>query len=715
MRRKESNVFERFSIYIGKTAPLKENPRLIDDKTLRIRASITLLLILGVSTAGIIYSLLFANDLNYVAYACIFGAVCILFLALDFFDTFEIFQETFETAFCGNGQTVWFGLFAVLGFVDYIMIGLADDEIIKGETVTWIINVLFWICVPLAFATWIAYWKTFSFYCSEKSWMHALFYLTIVGYIIIALCRWIRPCLSDDTTSWHRSHDLNKILKAIAGVLTLMFLFCVVLGGLCIAAFAEFVKVSQNLGIQYAIILFCILSMAIMLTPLAPGSIVDVCGGFVFVQLLSNDLDFFASWIIGIVSAILLHYCGACAQWFIGSMPCVQIWANKTLPVEMLAASDAVLRDANWFKVGLVGYIFMDTANGLNQGRINMEFWTQLFSEWPSIPNAFGLVSLGATIAAQALELSGTDWAVVAVPLFILVSTLIQTFGATFGARAMGNSVDTVDYWTSREKWTMMQFLQQDGYMATKQGWQNDVFNLVSRSAYTVALELDPESQSANDNDAASNSDSQTILFDQVDPVHKKYLKTRDSTKDAQKRIEIFENYRQQLVSIREQHYENFDSCKKACVEKGWLIHEPIQNQTVGFFELTKDENELPIWKRNLWISLIVIMTITFWASFVGIYWQSDIKIAIRQGIKVLNDVDAYAWVSFILFIVCYIFINHREIISGSKSMGKTFMFLIFGCKINQDVETGFPTPTFENSPKTIDEKQLFAVEDRKQ
>ena len=29
----------------------------------------------------------------------------------------------------------------------------------------------------------------------------------------------------------------------------------------------------------------------------------------------------------------------------------------------MLAASDAVLREANAFKVGIIGYIFMDTAN----------------------------------------------------------------------------------------------------------------------------------------------------------------------------------------------------------------------------------------------------------------------------------------------------------------------------------------------------------------
>jgi hypothetical protein len=30
----------------------------------------------------------------------------------------------------------------------------------------------------------------------------------------------------------------------------------------------------------------------------------------------------------------------------------------------MLAASDTVLKEANWIEVGLVGQVFMDTANG---------------------------------------------------------------------------------------------------------------------------------------------------------------------------------------------------------------------------------------------------------------------------------------------------------------------------------------------------------------
>ncbi len=69
----------------------------------------------------------------------------------------------------------------------------------------------------------------------------------------------------------------------------------------------------------------------------------------------------------------------------------VQFYLNRTLPPELLAASDSALETANCGTVGLIASIFL--------GRINMRFWTQLCSEWSCIPNAFADVSLSATHA----------------------------------------------------------------------------------------------------------------------------------------------------------------------------------------------------------------------------------------------------------------------------------------------------------------------------
>ena len=160
------------------------------------------------------------------------------------------------------------------------------------------------------------------------------------------------------------------------------------------------------------------------------GSIVDACGGFVFAQVLviNAGMSIWAAWGIGFVAVVCLHFIGACAQWWIGSWRAVQIWGNSNLPVELLAASDAVLRTANFIKVGLVGFIFMDTANGLNQGRINMEFCTQFWSEYANIPNGFALVSLGASIAADGMNNYShlASFTTVAIPLLLLLATFVQ-------------------------------------------------------------------------------------------------------------------------------------------------------------------------------------------------------------------------------------------------------------------------------------------------
>ena len=49
-------------------------------------------------------------------------------------------------------------------------------------------------------------------------------------------------------------------------------------------------------------------------------------------------------------------------QRWIGTWPCVQIYANRVFPPELLAASDAVLEGAGIVTVGIIGYVFMDTS-----------------------------------------------------------------------------------------------------------------------------------------------------------------------------------------------------------------------------------------------------------------------------------------------------------------------------------------------------------------
>jgi len=259
------------------------------------------------------------------------------------------------------------------------------------------------------------------------------------------------------------------VLNGVLNVISFLFVFLVLLAGIGIPLFSEFGQNADKMGTTLAFALLIVLSMIVMLTPLAPGNIVDVCGGFVIVQILIRQgLVFEEAWLVAWLTVVALHYTGACAQWFIGMQPCVQAWGNATLPVPMLAASDAVLKHANFFRVGLIGYVFMDTANGLNQGRINMKFWTQLLSEWPCFLNGIPLVSLGATVAISGDK--SLEWTRFALPILILLASIWQMLGTSFGANAMGSSVDTPEYWQSREKWTMTQYFNRVGYTATRTG-----------------------------------------------------------------------------------------------------------------------------------------------------------------------------------------------------------------------------------------------------
>jgi len=671
-QRRRMNVIpnaERFKNQFIVSTGQKEE-RGIDDSTLRFRFAIVFCFLVLLTAAGVVAPLIVEMSLYYISYAAIAGFIFLFFLCLDYCDNFGRFQRCFEAQCHSHSQSVFLFSFCITAFVDYVLMGLEEDGVITGEAVIIVIDVLYYLALVLFFCAWMAYWKTFSFYCSEKSSLHALFYLTIVGYAVIRICRWMRPP-SATRKSWHFQHKTAAILSAIQKVVLFLFVFCVVLGGLGIAAFSEFARQSATYGVGVAIAGFCAVSMLIMLTPLAPGSIVDACGGFVFVQLLAEKHDFFIAWGVALGAVCVLHFVGACVQWWMGTWPCIQGWANKSLPIEMLAASDAVLRDAGVIKVGLVGYIFMDTANGLNQGRINMAFWTQLLSEWTSIPNALGLVSLGATIAAQALELPNMEWTIIAVPLFILFSTLITTAGASFGARAMGDSTDTAKYWTSREKWTMFQFFSSEGYSPTIKGWTNDCFELAQ-------------------------------LYDKVAPLHFAYLTARrKASKDQMQKIKVFEEYRAQLTKAREEHYEHFEAERKEqCLERGWLVFEPPKHPRPGFFALRDDELELPSWKVSLWAALITVATVAFWGAFYGVYMQSSLTSAVQLGIATLENVTSLAWAACAVFVTIVLFIFHVEIANSTKSMASTLKWMCTGCSVNKEIETKFFALKYQVPPQ---------------
>jgi hypothetical protein len=129
----------------------------------------------------------------------------------------------------------------------------------------------------------MAYWETFAFYCSEYAYIHGFMYISFIGGAALIFSRWIRPANPGD---WHYHPGTDLILNGVQKVISFFFISLVVLVGIGVSLFSEFGQHANQMGSPLAFTLFAILSMVVMLTPMAPGNIVDVCGGFVIVQIL---------------------------------------------------------------------------------------------------------------------------------------------------------------------------------------------------------------------------------------------------------------------------------------------------------------------------------------------------------------------------------------------------------------------------------------------
>eukprot|EP01084_Bolivina_argentea_P237525 399173_1 len=81
-----------------------KEPRLISHKVHRFRAIIVLLLIILLTTAGVFTPIYYEMSAYYISYALIFGCIFTLFLFLDYFDNFDIFQNLFEFSCNGYSQ-----------------------------------------------------------------------------------------------------------------------------------------------------------------------------------------------------------------------------------------------------------------------------------------------------------------------------------------------------------------------------------------------------------------------------------------------------------------------------------------------------------------------------------------------------------------------------------------------------------------------------------
>lgn len=65
---------------------------------------------------------------------------------------------------------------------------------------------------------------------------------------------------------------------------------------------------------------------------------------------------------------------------------------------------------------------------------------------------------------------------------------------------------------------------------------------------------------------------------------------------------------------------------------------------------------------------------------------------AVRQGVKVLDQIQIYAWAAFVGFIVLEIVYFHVQIRTLLKKAGSLCVWMGRCCKMNKSIETRFDT-----------------------
>jgi len=307
--------------------------------------------------------------------------------------------------------------------------------------------------------------------------------------------------------------------------------------------------------------------------------------------------------------------------------------------------------------------------NGLNQGRINMAFWTQLLSEWACIPTALSLCTLGGSVAA-----AGEEWTSIALPILVIFAFVVQVAGASFGVAALGTSVDELSCWTAREKWICMHFFSNIGFTATKKGYEQDVFQLAK--------------------DPKGNADNS--LFSKVYPKQEEYVKQRNAAETQREKMEEVSRFQKEITEVRLEHFEIIEKNIETLENEG-LIVRTKEDGTHESHSLWKNaEHNKCI--RAVQIIFILVLLGTFWGTWYAFFYQLDLKAAVQDGFDHLIQKEMYFWVAAAVFPAVYILYYICEIGNSCGQLCGCCCFVFKGCALAGGVESEYATPKWQPS-----------------
>jgi len=166
------------------------------------------------------------------------------------------------------------------------------------------------------------------------------------------------------------------------------------------------------------------------------------------------------------------------------------------------------------------------------------------------------------------------EWTRFALPVLILLASCWQMLGTSFGANAMGSSIDTREYWQSREKWSMTQYFNRDGYTVTQTGWKNDVYQLATTSQKIY-----------------ESNGNEECLYKKISDVHIQYLEERDTVVTEAGRIARYQQYNEEVSLIRKNHILKLRSILTHGENVEWVFYKQPVKSIKGWFDRERNIN----------------------------------------------------------------------------------------------------------------------------
>ena len=645
-------------------------------------------------------------------------------------------------------------LFFILGVVDFTLIELTNVErdcnnakcaVLDDDQygLKYIIRVMTTLNGVLIVFIVFAFWERISYFCSIKAWSHSILYVTIVGYIWLVCSRIIEPPIYDENRnnnnnnnndsnddndlningntshnrsdnnnirnkwSWNKQHntaDLLYYFVVIVVIIHFLSIYVLLITALISDMYIKSSKgdVTENIQLIVFLVAFIFVANIILLIPSVVGSaLVNIYGSFlIFNQfvILLGDQDLYKSMLVSLGVILFINLLATIWRWFIGKKSKkLRIWSIFNLPPKLLAMSDCFLFEMNYTDIAIIGTLFGETINCVNKGRIGISLFKTIITEFVNIPSILALFVLGCTLSTftSAVEVNNSEILSVSIPIIILLYGLWKLVSFSWGIKKFNSKSKDLNFWTSLEKWKTIQHIYQIGYLATKSGWNGS--HIMHNDCFELSI---------------SRNKSELPLFDKIYNKFKSYNKQvkmvkkqkytgrnicckpqiRYYQKTIKEQIELQIQIKAELNQVRMNHYDSILNQNDILLTSGALIERPTN------IFVRKPQNAFTT-LNNQFIHIVIALLLFGLgiSNFFEINRKINFEEYVKNGIEGLSqDITITGWILLSWYTVLLIIYFSLEIGFYIKKICR-MIYLSWSYKFNNDMETKYPTPTWNN------------------